>query len=109
VLARLARDRLRQHQAIAVRLYADAHDLFARLAPTDLKLALIANAASDSARDTLAAPAIFAAAAKAVEAGLRDPFVDRIGASAPGVAGLAAGPVVRTSAPYAGPIREGLI
>lgn len=53
-LARLARDTLRRHQGIWLSLYADAQDLLARLARTDLKLALIANAASDSAREALA-------------------------------------------------------
>ena len=54
-LARLARDTWRRHQPIALSLYADARDLFTRLARTRLRLALITNAASDSAREAVAA------------------------------------------------------
>jgi putative hydrolase of the HAD superfamily len=54
-LATLARDTLRRHQLVALSLYTDAQDLLTRLARTDLRLALVANAASDSARETLTA------------------------------------------------------
>jgi HAD superfamily hydrolase (TIGR01549 family) len=93
-LARLVRDTHMRHQQAALNLYADAQELFARLRRTDFRLALIANAASDSARETLATlgidglfgavvvsgelgvakpnPAIFAVAAEALGVDLHD-------------------------------------
>jgi 2-haloalkanoic acid dehalogenase type II len=52
-LAALARDALRRHQRGTVRLYGDVAALLEHLAATGLPLAVVTNAASDSARDGL--------------------------------------------------------
>jgi 2-haloalkanoic acid dehalogenase type II len=54
-LAGLATDALRRHQRETVRLFDDARELLGWLAGAGLPLAVITNAASDSARDALRA------------------------------------------------------
>ena len=90
-LAQRARDTLRRHQRRTVRLYPDAPALFAWLARSDFKLAVITNAASDSARDALSALGLedrFGALVVSAELGVAkpDPAIFAAAADALGVA-----------------------